>query len=59
MVRSKVSQFCGVYGNIFRTPMSGAGDEDYIQWAFDEYCAEYEVPFTLLHAWIILKVSLK
>ncbi|GJY44691.1 putative reverse transcriptase domain-containing protein [Tanacetum coccineum] len=29
---------------------SGANDEDYIQQALDEYRAEYEVPFTILHA---------
>ena len=45
-----------VYDNVLRrAQQSGAGNWDYTQRALDEYRDEYGVPFTLLHAWRILK----
>ncbi|GJW14090.1 RNA-directed DNA polymerase, eukaryota [Tanacetum coccineum] len=54
-VRLKVASFCGVYANTILTYTSGVGDVDYLQRALTDYHVEYEVSFTLLHCWDVLK----
>ena len=49
MVRPKVAQFYGAYGNVSLTVVSGAGDSDYTQQALVKYTSEYGTPITLLH----------